>query len=391
MNDVADDDARYVQRITGLIATAGLPAVVLGAVADFFAPVGGWLWALALGVLGIGIAVYLLAALSQRDTNAPTWWMRLSQRDKNIRWIWRDRPAYKCHGVHMVVVFSAVCLYWAATSFEHREAGGVLAEKVDMLSVAQSSLGIQRAALVENQKTNEHLEEIKANMTQLAREVSEDPAKEIERLTGRWSRAGLSEAVRDDNVRVVQLYLASGMLPRGDTLASIFSKTDPQLRQLLIAYGTQFDADSCRSLLHHISRQETVQPPELGPEMVRALCRHDAARALAQSKVAQARQAMAAHQAQQAQRPSAAACRQQFARNNYQTLREDAQTYAVTRLAPPDAQALWQAVAEAPRQDEQHLAALVRAHCDAQAAPKPYNENWGISLSQWQTIARWVQ
>lgn len=398
MSEPIPPDSQFLKRVTSLISSAGLPAVVLGFVGDFFSPVGGWIWALGIGVIALILTVYLLATLSASDASERTWWMRLSKRDKEIWWIWQDRPAYKCHGVHLCFVFSAVCLVLAYQSFGARSEGGVLAKNVEMLKVAQQSLGIQQAILDEAKQTNKHLgsmdKQLQEHLPTLAKEVSDDPAKEINKLTGRWSQAGFNEAISDRNLRVISLYLQSGMAPSDAGVQRIFQESSPEIRQVLLQHGTALPPQQCARILPLLRKTVVLDPPQLAPDLIRKLCSNSEARKVAQEKIAEARKLRAEHDRENAQRPTVSQCVAQHSKRNYDPLMEKASRFHPTQPMHGDDAKLVTEVYLAMMTGDvspSTMARLVKTYCEEAAKPQPFVEGWGPSVEQWTAIARWIE
>ena len=92
MTEPNPQDSQLMKRVSGLFAVAGMPATVLGFIGDFLTPVGGWLWALGIGVLALLIAVFLMAVLNVSGTSEKSWLLRILQRDQATLWIWQGSP-----------------------------------------------------------------------------------------------------------------------------------------------------------------------------------------------------------------------------------------------------------------------------------------------------------
>ena len=398
MTEPNPQDSQLMKRVSGLFAVAGMPATVLGFIGDFLTPVGGWLWALGIGVLALLIAVFLMAVLNVSGTSEKSWLLRILQRDQATLWIWQGSPSYKCHVVHLFAVFSVVCMAWAYQSFDARSEGGVLATNFEMLKVAQESLGIQKAILDEAKQTNKHLgsmdKQLQEHLPTLAKEVSDDPAKEINKLTGRWSQSGFNEAISDRNLRIISLYLQSGMAPSDVGVQRIFQEAPPETRQVLLQHGTALDPQQCTRVLLLLRKKDVLEPPKLLPELINKLCSNSEARKVVQEKVAEARKLRAEHDRENAQRPTVSQCVAQHSQRNYDPLMEKASRFHPTQPMHSDDAKLVIEVYMAMMLGDispSTMASLVKTYCEDAAKPKPFVEGWGPSVEQWTTISRWIE
>lgn len=384
-------DSHLMKRAASLFSVAGIPAAVIGFIGDFFTPIGGWLWALGIGFLALLLAVLLLATLGSSKSPVTRLLMWLFGRDKEMDWWLKGTPSYKCHAVHICLVFSVVCMVLAYRSFDARADGGVLAKNVEMLKVAQDSLGIQQSILDEVKKTNEQLKE---HLPTLAKEVSDDHAKEITKLTGRWSRDGFTTAVSERNLRIIDLYLQSGMAPSNEAVQDIFKESSPETRQVLLKQRTKLTPQQCTQLLPLLRKTAVLDPPALAPDLIRQLCSNSEARKVAQEKLAEARKIRADHDRENAQRPTVSQCVAQHSQRNYDPLMEKASRFHPTQPMHSDDAKLVIEVYMAMMLGDispSTMASLVKTYCEDAAKPKPFVEGWGPSVEQWTTISRWIE
>lgn len=365
---------------------------------DFFTPIGGWLWALVIGFLALLLAVLLLATLGSSKSPVTRLMMWVFGRDKETDWWLKGNPSYKCHAVHVCLVFSVVCMVLAYKSFDARAEGGVLAKNVEMLRVAQDSLGIQKAILDEAKKTNEHLgsmnDQLKEHLPTLAKEVSDDHAKEITKLTGRWSRDGFNAAVSERNLRIIGLYLQSGMTPSDAAVQDIFKESSPEIRQILLEHRTKLTPQQCTRILPVLRKTAVLEPPELAPDLIRQLCSNSEARKVAQENLAKARKIKADHDRKNAQRPTVSECVAQYSQRNYDPLMERASRFHPTQPMHSDDAKLVVEVYGALMVGDispSTMARMVKTYCEEAAKPKPFVEGWGPSVEQWTSISRWIE
>jgi hypothetical protein len=202
------DDIKLTTRFSQLVSVGGFPAVLCATIGDLFGQKNGWLFVGLIGVIALTVAIYLLMSLTLVNDKKPFWY-RLTSRDKELSWIWSSKPALLSHGVHVVALFGAICIFCAGKTYAARDTGGVLGTNIEAVATAQKQLGLTAQILEEQKKTNQELNSINTKASNFKKEISEDPRKELANLQIPWTAAGFIKSIRNSDTYAVRLFIAS--------------------------------------------------------------------------------------------------------------------------------------------------------------------------------------
>ncbi|MCR6624890.1 MAG: hypothetical protein NVV67_01085 [Pseudoxanthomonas sp.] len=198
---------RINRRVSDLAGTGALSGFV-AAIGDFFAPKGGWVALLLVGLLGLGVAIMiwlsngrLFAYLERIDQRFFAPW-------------WRGRPVWAQHGLHLTLVFVASCLLAGFVAHREKDAGGVLASRYAMVADMQVAAGImeeQRRTTAAVEALTEVTRQVEKNTAAAKLESSTDPRKEIANLGLSWNQSAFGDAIRREDLPVIRLFAEGGM------------------------------------------------------------------------------------------------------------------------------------------------------------------------------------
>lgn len=306
-------ELKLKERLQSLAAIAAVPSAAIGFIGDLFSPVGGWILVGAVGIVALGAAVILLATMSLKGQKFyDTLWARMTVESAESRWIWNPARPLTSHALHVVSVFGLICLLIAGKSFAATESGGILASNVPAIAVAQQQLGVTEKIYDEVRKTNVTLERIDSKADNFKRERSDDPRKELTNSGVMWEANRLDSAIKQGDIKTVDLFLQGGMPLSPFGAISAFERNKPEVVNLIIRNKSLFDVSRCKHFLSSLNPQDVLSGSEHRAGLIEALCANDAGRAVAKEYLSDVQNRFTRNQAEykreDAQRISSKEC-----------------------------------------------------------------------------------
>jgi hypothetical protein len=206
---VTNSKATISKRLGSLVVVGGIPSAVIGVLGDLLTPRGGWIVVGLIGSLAVLLALILILILRLKSVKESNIYKKIAS-DSDSAWILEGQSAFTVHIVHVVLVFSLICLFVSAKSYAASSDGGVLARNVPAVSDAQKQLGLSEKILIQQTVTNEKLTEIKNVAIGLKKESSEDPRKELLNLGLKFDGTDFLSSVSSKDYRAIDLYLKAG-------------------------------------------------------------------------------------------------------------------------------------------------------------------------------------
>ena len=392
---VSEKGLKLGKRLSGLAATGALPAAIIGLIGDLLTPKGGWMVVGGVGLVAAAIAVYLIASLSGRDsTSSVPWWYGIFKRDADLSWIWDGNP-FGAHGVHVVVLFAAACLFCAHKSFASGAEGGVMAKNVSAVAVAQRQLGVSTSTLEEQRRTTKVLSEINQKAENFKREASDDPRKELANSGVPWDHGRLTQAISQQDLRTVGLFLKGGMPMNQFDALEAFNGRSAVIREAVAGQAAElFDPQGCTGLLSRLGPDRVATAANELSNFVKKLCANTTGRAVVEQEAARWRAVydaeLEAGRKIQASRRSAGDCVRDELRGGGRPLMNEVANFNVLNVSTLSPRQEMLAELQAGlRVGHDEVEAKVRAFCDAQSRVSPVATD-GTQRKKWETLRDWL-
>lgn len=229
----------FADRVRSLLGIGGVAAVTISAIGDFFAPRGGWMLTMLAGFIGLFLLLYaLLCAPGKNKLTRLT-----GDTPENLAW-WGG-PRWKQHGIHVLAIFTGVCLLVGSKSYADASTGGILGSHVTMVWDAQQMTGLVQQSIEEQQKTRRQIETL---TTVVKKETSSDPREELANLGVPWSMEHMEDSIRNSDARTLNLFLDGGMKFGNSEQAFFnmaFEKADPDVLHVLVTHEAAISPDLC--------------------------------------------------------------------------------------------------------------------------------------------------
>lgn len=257
INTPTENDNKLTKRVAQLFGVSAVPATLISALGDFLGPKGGWIFVGALGVLAITVAAYVLFTLLTMDKEKAPFWYRITSGDKDLSWAWSSKPAVLAHGLHVIVLFGVVCLFFAGKTFASLKSGGVLGKNIDAVAAAQKQLGLTQILIQEQKKTNLELNQLNQKASNFKKENSDNPRKELANMGLFWSSDTFFKSIQQSDLQAVNLFLSGGMpIGVGDVLSAVSARRkSDDIVKMIAQYAHQFDNSRCASLFDQLQSE----------------------------------------------------------------------------------------------------------------------------------------
>jgi hypothetical protein len=144
------------------------------------------------------------------------------------------------------------------------------------------------AGLYMQSSTKWDLSSIDAKLGKVKLETSADPRKELANRGVVWDPMNFSQAIRQNDVKTINLFIAGGMPIRSIDAAQALKSDNAQIIGLMIDHPNLYDADSCRSSilpdLQHstIDQLQALSSNQKG--LIKSLCSSDSAKKIAREE-----------------------------------------------------------------------------------------------------------
>lgn len=384
------------KRASGLIGISALPATIVSFCGDLFTPMGGWIIVGLIGIISIIVSCYLVASLSLINKGARLpWWYRLTSNDEELGWVWQSSNPFGAHGVHVTAFFGLVCLFFSQQSFAARDSGGLLAENVSAIAVAQKQLGISERILEQQIKTTIAVESLDKKADNFKKEISENPRIQLADKGVLWESARLTAAIQSGDATTVALFLEGGMPISIKDSEEAFRSSSGDVKKLLSNWPQSFVEKNCPRLFARLNYGEIKDADSVSIELVKSLCTNRIARESIQSELdkenAQAQEAMRRYKAESAALKSPEECMRHELRNGERALLTEASRFSLTGQGTLDLrkQMLSQIYIDISTFMESDVRNHVRKYCERQAAEKPTPPDIS-SVEKWKILDGWI-
>lgn len=223
-----------LNRCQEFIAIGALPSSTIAAICDFFVNKHGNIVIIFLGLISAIIA-FILYIIIKRSHRLNKDSLLLEKITGNDVIYWDYEKPIKSHGIHLVIIFSIVCFVFGYYSTKNVATGGVLGSNIEFVQQLREQ--------------TMDLQEIKTILTQVKKETSDDPVKEIANRGRMWNANSFNDAIREGDIKAVELYLQGGMIFNSSTYTLTLKAKDPKLQQILLAGMPSTESTSiCRSM-----------------------------------------------------------------------------------------------------------------------------------------------
>lgn len=223
-----------LNRCQELIAIGALPSGTIAAVCDFFVNKNGNVVTIFIGLIAAAAAfiLYFIIKVNSRLNNNSTFLEKITGNDI-IYWDYQN--PIKSHGVHLAAVFSIVSCLFGYFSTKNVSNGGVLGGNIEFVQQLREQ--------------TMDLKDIKIILTQVKKETSEDPVKEIANRGRMWNVSSFNDAIREEDTKAIELYLQGGMIFNSISYELVLHVKKPKLQEvLLVGIPPTESASVCRTL-----------------------------------------------------------------------------------------------------------------------------------------------
>lgn len=261
------------RKLSEIVKMAGMPAAACGLVGDFFSNKGGWLITFSLGLIGLLVAVLLAIHQNRvRQNNGSSILLKIIDEPEEYEWYFGARIRPFSHAFILALVFASVSFVIASKSYAQAGSGGFVATNFDAVAGLQRQLGLSEQIISNQKQTNQILTEINQRTDGLKRETSQEPRKELANLGVVWNRDSLRSAMRDEDTKIVSLFLDAQMRLTARDLELLIAKDSERLSGAFLDRDLNFDTSQCMSLLEGITARQVSEMSKANKKVLIRTC-----------------------------------------------------------------------------------------------------------------------
>lgn len=384
------------KRASSLIGIGAIPATIVSFCGDLLTPMGGWIVVGLIGIVSILISVYLIASLGliSKGGRMP-WWYRITSGDEELSWVWQSKSPLGAHGVHVVAFFGFGCLFFSQQSFAARDSGGLLAENISAISVAQKQLGISGQILEQQVKTTAAVESIDKKADNFKKEISDNPRIQLANQGVLWESSRLNAAIKVGDTSTVRLFLDGGMLISVADSEDAFKSNNHLIKELLSGWRQSFAENNCPRLFARLIYDEVAAADPASIKMVKSLCTNQIAKESVRKKINEEsvyfQEAMRNYKTEAAAVRSPEDCMRHELRNGERALLTEASKFSLIGQGSLDLrkQMISKIYVDVSTFMESDVRKHVRDYCQRQAAARPSPPD-GLLLEKWKILDGWI-
>lgn len=265
--------APFSRRVKSLLWVAALPGAVIGFLGDLLSALGGWLVVAVVGIIAlfVGGILFLSYPSLKRIINKISLESTILS-DPEFSWIWGAEKPFRSHLIHCVFTFAFVCIFLSVKSYVAREEGGILAQNLEAVKLAQEKLGIIRSIEKNQKAANEKLD---ALIIATKKEVSENPRKELANMGINWQEAEFDQAILRKDLIAIELFVSGGMQLSSGAFYSVLTSGDVDIAELLERKSEITSDASCLKVVHKISYEDLTKFNATQRKLFRIMCAKD--------------------------------------------------------------------------------------------------------------------
>ena len=242
----------FVARMKSLIEVGAFGSITISAVGDFLAPKGGWLLTLTAGFLGLALLIYSLLCPAEKNK------LHKLTEDEGKASHWWDGALWRQHGIHVLIIFTLVCITVGCKSYASADEGGILGSHFGAVADAQSMAGLLQESVMEERKTQKGIEHLSSIVK---KETSDNPREQLANLGVAWSGEAFHDAIQNHDLSTIELFLRGEMPLRysGD-LAEFFKPGNKKMLALFEKYTpTVLSGDICFVDLDDLTKNLNIE------------------------------------------------------------------------------------------------------------------------------------